>query len=304
MDNICKICGNEFTERSHFWKIHKIKESDYYQNFYVSVDLLTGELLPFKSPEQYLTSDFVGKDNLKKYLESKPKEEGLLYLTNWLNKRKQLKNYKFSPSHFELRTLCYPSIKFFHSFYGKNSYENLCDEIDLEVRYDYNQKLEYNDIEPEILIDTREQSVLDIKVNKEIVKLDYADYSCKNNPFNVLIERKSLQDAIGSLSSGFGRLSKEVQRAKDNNAHIIILIESKISNLFGFNHLKYIRSEATPEYILHRIRDLLLKFDNIQICCVDGRIKASEFIINLYKLKNDPRKIDWQYYYDVKKILV
>jgi hypothetical protein len=302
MDNICKICGEEFTERAHFWKKHRTKESDYYQKFYESLDLFTGELIPFKSPEQYLTSDFVGKDNLKKYLQSKTKEEGLLYLTNWLNKRKILKGYIYAPSNFELRTLCYPSIKFFHNFYGKNSYENICDEISLDVRYDYNQILEYNNIEPEILIDTREQSVLDIKTNKEIIKLDFGDYSARNNKFNIFIERKSLQDAISSLSSGFDRLCREMQRAKDSNANIIILIESKISNLFGFNHLKYIRSEATPDYILHRIRDLLLKFENVQICCVDGRVKASEFIINLYKLKNDPRKIDFQYMIDNKFI--
>ncbi len=302
MDNICKICEKEVTERGHFWKLHRVKECDYYQRFYESKDKLTGELIPFKSPEQYLNSDFVDKNNLKKYLEKVSKEDGLLYLKNWLNNRKQLKNYVYSPSHFELRTLCYPSVKFFHNFYGKDSYENICKEIGLINRYDYNQKLEYTNIEPEILIDTREQILLNIKGDKEITKLNFGDYSAKYNPFNVFVERKSIQDFLGSVSSGYDRISREFQRAKDNNAHIIVLIESKISNLFGFKHLGYLHTEASADYILHRTRDLLLKFDNVQICCVNGRLEAAKFITNLYKLKNDPKTIDFQYMVDNKVI--
>ncbi len=302
MDNICKICEKEIDGRAHFWKNHRVKESDYYQKFYESKDLLTGELIPFKSPEQYLTSDFIDKNNLKKYLEKVSKKESILYCKNWLNNRKESKGYIYSPSHFELRTLCYPSIKFFHSFYGNNSYENLCKEIGLINRYDYNQELKYTNIEPEILIDTREQSVLNIKCNKEIIKLNFGDYTAKNNPFNIFVERKSIQDFLGTLSSGFDRLCKEIQRAKDKNSYIIILLESKISNLFGFKHLGYIHTEASADYILHRSRELLLKFENVQICCVDGRVKASEFIVNLFKMENNPRTIDWQYAVDCKKI--
>lgn len=302
MDNICKICELEITERGHFWKAHRIKESQYYEKFYESKDKLTGELIPFKSPEQYLHSDFVDKNNLKKYLETISKEDGLLYLKVWLKTRRELKGYIYSPSHFELRTLCYPSVKFFHHFYGKDSYEKICEEIGLINRYNYNQKLEYSNVEPEILIDTREQSVLSIKSLKEIVKLNFGDYAAKNNPFNVFVERKSIQDFLGSVSSGFDRISREFQRAKDNNAHIIILIESKISNLFGFKHLGYLHTEASADYILHRSRELLLKYDNVQICCVNGRSEAANFITNLYKLKNDPKTIDFQYMVDTKQI--
>ncbi len=302
MDNICKICNLEVSEKSHFWKTHKIKIEDYYKKYFPKADLLTGEQIPFKSPEQYLSSDFTDKNNLKKYLESVTKEKGLSYLCEWLKKRAKDKNLVYSPSQFELRTLCYPSIKFFHKFYGEHAYGTICHFAELKDRYDYKQKLEYDDSIPEILIDTREQTVLNLKCPKEIIKLNFADYSCKENKFNVFVERKSVQDFLGSVSSGFDRLCREMQRAKDSNAHIIILIESKISNLFGFEHLGFIHSEASADFILKRARDLLVKFDNVQICCVDGRAKASEFIVNLYKMKNDPRAVDFQFCVDSKLI--
>ena len=300
MDNICKICNLEVLEKSHFWKAHRTKIEDYYKKYFPKFDLLTEEQIPFKSPEQYMSSDFIDKNHLKKYLESVTKEKGLAYLCGWLKKRAKEKNLVYSPSQFELRTLCYPSVKFFNKFYGEQSYKTLCCFAGLKDRYNYQQKLEYDDIIPEILIDTREQSVLNFKCPKEIIKLNFGDYSVKNNRFNVFVERKSIQDALGSLSSGFDRLCREMQRAKDADAHIIILIESKISNLFGFEHLGFIHSEASADFILKRARDLLVKFDNVQICCVDGRVRASEFIIGLYKMKNDPRTVDFQYLVDCK----
>ncbi len=300
MDNICKICNESVSERAHFWKKHRIKESNYYAQYFPRFDLLTNEPIEFKSPEQYFHTDFKDKNSLKKYLEKIDKVDGLSYLSKWMAKRQETKNLIYAPSHFELRTLCYPSIKFFHKFYGKYSYENICSLIGLNNRYNYNQELEYSDHEPEILIDTREQSVLQFRCQKEIIKLDFADYSVRGN--KMFVERKSLQDFIGSLSSGFDRLCNEMQRAKDCHASIIILVESKFSNLLGFNHLGYLHTEATADYILKRARDLLLKFENVQICCVDGRIKASEFIVNLYKMKNDTKTVDFQYMVDCKMI--
>lgn len=303
MDNLCKICNESVIERSHFWKKHRKKESEYYKEFFPKYDLLTKELIPFKSPESYFNADFINKNNLKKWLESVSKEDGLMYLKNWLYRRKELKKLIYAPSNFELRTLCYPSIKYFHKKYGQGSYEIICLSLGLVNRYDYNQKLEYSNIEPEILIDTREQSILKFNGEREVKKLNFADYAAKNNPFSIYVERKSIQDFIGSVSSGFDRLCREMQRAKDNNAHIIILIESKISNLFGFEHVGYLHSQASADYILKQARDLLLKFDNVQICCVDGKTRAAEFIVNLYKMKNDTKTIDFQYEIDCGNIL-
>ena len=49
-----------------------------------------------------------------------------------------------------------PSIAFYHDFWGRGSYEKICLELGLQLRYDYNKlyKIKYNP--QEILIDTRE----------------------------------------------------------------------------------------------------------------------------------------------------
>lgn len=294
----CLICQEEILERSHHWKRHKTKESNYYQKYYPKFDLFTKESIIFKSPDSYFLTDFNDKNNLKKYLESLSKENGLQYLKNWLLKRKEVKNLIYSPSQIELRTLMFPSIKSFHKIYGKNSYELLCKELNLINRYDYNQTIEYNNIIPEIIIDTRENKLLKFNCNIEIRKLNVGDYSCDINHYKINVERKSIQDFLGSITSGFERFSREMERAEKLGIYIIILIESKINNLFGFKHLGYIHTEASADYVNKRMRDLLSQYPNIQICCVDGRIKASEFIVNLYRLKNDPRTIDFQYYID------
>jgi len=301
MNNKCLICGDEISERSHFWKKHRKKESQYYQEYYNFKDLLTGEQIEFKSPEQYFNTDFKDKNNLKKYLETNSKDKGLKYLTDWLKKRKELKKLQFAPSHFELRTLCYPSIKFIHSFYGADSYENICKEVGLKIRFDYNQKIEQIEIKPKIIKDTREVRGINFE-NIEVKKLDEGDYAAEFNPFNIFIERKSLADAIGTLGAGFDRFEREVARSEQKGKYLIMLIESKISNFFGFNKLGYIHGDASTDYILKRARDILSKYENFQICCVDGRIKAKEFIEKIYSLKNNPRTIDFQYEIDCKKI--
>ena len=75
MDNVCKICNQIVKQRKHYWFVHKIKEVDYYCQYEPKFDLWDKSLIPFKSPDSYLLTDFISKPNLKKYIESKSKEE-------------------------------------------------------------------------------------------------------------------------------------------------------------------------------------------------------------------------------------
>src|SRR5437879_2123446 len=101
---ICKICNQKTGERRHFWLEHKIKEKDYYLKYEPKFDLLTKEIIDFKNPEQYESTDFTDKRHLKKYLENHDKEEGLNYCKNWLLRRKNNKSLIYSPSNFEVRS--------------------------------------------------------------------------------------------------------------------------------------------------------------------------------------------------------
>lgn len=300
MDNICKICNQPFIERSHFWKSHKIKESDYYVKYELKFDKLNNNSIPFKSPEQYRLQDFENKNNLKKYLESNSKEIGLEYLKNWLNRRKELKNLIHSPSEWETRTLFFPSIKFFHKFFGQNSYENICQEIGLINRYDYNQILEFENKELNFIVDTRENSVLDVP-NKIIKKLDVGDYSIEGS--NLIIEKKSLVDLCGTLSQNFDRFERELDRCKTNNQYLIILVEEKFSNMASIAYLPHTkRIKSTSEYIFHQVRQILNLYpQNCQIVCLDGKKEAVKFVKRVFQLKNTPQTVDFQYVIDTNK---
>lgn len=299
MDNICKICDQEVTEKSHFWKNHKIKEKDYYEQYIPKSDLFTNEPIIFKNPEQYFLTDFNDKRNLKKYLESKSKKEGLDYLELWISKRKQIKDLTYAMPEFECKSLCFPSIKFIRDFFGLDCYDCICLTNKLQLRHDYNQKLEIdNNKELNFICDSREQNILRLP-NMQIAALNYGDYTIENS--NIYIERKSLSDAISTLSGGFERLKKEIERCKENNHYLVILIEEKYSNLQGFEYMPHIHSKCDWIFISHRIRELLHEYPlTIQFLAVDGRKESVRVMEKIFKLNNDINSLDLQYLYNQK----
>ena len=301
MDNICKICNEIVLKDSHYYKNHKIKISDYHLKYFPKYDLYTKEQLLFKNKENYFNSDFNNKINLKKYLESISKENGLEYLKNWLLKRKENKNLIYAPSHFELKTLQYPSIKFFHKYYGLNSYEQICEDLNLIVRYDYNQKITLENKQLNFVVDTRENSILDVP-NKQIQKLDVGDYTIENS--NIIIEKKSLVDFCGTLSKGFYRFIKELERTKNNNKYLIILVEEKFNNIQSIKYLPHTKKiKATSDFIFHRARQILNLYPlNCQIACCDGKKDSINLIKHIFSIKNDSRTIDYQYLLDTNQI--
>lgn len=300
MNNICKICNQPIESARHFYTNHKIKEKSYYETYYGFKDKLTNELIEFKSVDNYFLTDFVSRVNLKKYLESISKEEGLEYLKSWLKRRKDIKDIIYAPGEFECRSLLFPSIKFINSFYGNGVYEFICNESGLIVKYNYKQELKIdNNKELNFIVDSREQSLLDVP-NKQIGKLDVGDYTVTGS--NIIIERKSLTDFCGTLSKGFDRFCRELDRCRENDNYLIILMEEKFNNI---NSLKYLphtkRIKATPEFILYRARKISVDYADIcQIVCVDGRKNAVEFIEKIYKLENNIKTIDFQYIIDSK----
>jgi len=303
MDNTCKICNQLVSERSHFWKIHKIKEKDYYERYETKFDKLTMELIEFKNPEQYKLTDFQNKINLRKYLESKTKKEGLDYLEWWIYKRKELKNLIYSMGEFECKSLCFPSISYIQKKFGEDCYDYICSINKLILKYNYKQILETdNNKELNFICDSREQNLLKFP-NVQISTLNYGDYSIENNNDRIFIERKSLTDAISSLSGGYERLNREIDRSKLDNGYLIFLIEEKYSNLQSFEYMPHIHSKCNWIFISHQIRELIQKYPlNIQFLAVDGRKEAVRVIEKIFRLKNNIRNIDLQFFYNKKDL--
>ena len=82
--------------------------------------------------------------NLKKYLESMPKEDGLQYLKNWLSRRKEIKNLNIAPMEFECKSLMFPSLIYWDKKYGINTYNKICSDLELYI-CDYNSRPIYNE---------------------------------------------------------------------------------------------------------------------------------------------------------------
>lgn len=301
MNKMCKICSQEFSERSHFWKVHKIKEKDYYEKHSPKFDLLTQERIEFSNPEKYELDNFKDKRNLKKYLELN-KEQGFEYLINWLKKRKDLKNLEFGPAQFELKALQYPGIKFIEEFYGLGSYKKICETVNLKTRFNYNQNINFKNKDLEFIMDSREQKGFSLN-NYQIAALPYGDYTIKDNK-EIYVERKSIMDAISTVTSGFDRFCREVERCKNDNNYLIVLIEEKFQNLLSFPYLPHCkRTKVTVEYFHHQIREIYQKYPlNIQFLAVNGREESVNTLSKIFKINDNIREIDLQYEYDRNRL--
>jgi len=309
MSVICKVDGKEFKDEKSLhlalkgYGLNKVK---YYQTYYTRRDLLTNELINFKTKEQYLASDFNDKNNMKKWLKEQPLEKTQEYCKELLIKRKQNKNLTYSPTQVELRTIMAPSIIFYNKIF--KDYYNICSSIGLENKFihpnlidnQFKNKLSQKDI---IYVDTREQSWLKFDVPFEIKTLSFGDYACSNDNCNCFIERKSLSDFISTLSvKNYDRFKNEINKALNNNSYIIVMVEETLSNALSFKYLPHIskKIKATPEYIFHNVRELLQNYNNLQFLFVDGRKEMTRIIEAIFSSKCFYKKIDLQLAYDMK----
>jgi hypothetical protein len=309
MSVICKIDGKEFKDEKslHFalkgYGLNKVK---YYQTYYERRDLLTNELINFKTKEQYLNSDFNDKNNMKKWLKEQSLDKAQEYCKNLLIKRKEMKNLIYSPTQVELRTIMAPSIIFYNKIF--KDYYDTCSSIGLENKYvhpkligdNFKNKLTQKDT---IFVDTREQSWLKFDIPFEIKTLSFGDYACSNDNCGCFIERKSLSDFISTLSvKNYDRFKNEIEKALKNNSYIIVMVEETLSNALSFQYLPHIskKIKATPEYIFHNVRELLQNYSNLQFLFVDGRKEMTRIIEAIFASKCFYKKIDLQLAYDMK----
>ena len=309
MSVICKVDGKEFKDDKALhmalkgYGLNKVK---YYQKYFERRDLLTNELINFKTKEQYLNSDFNDKNNMKKWLKVQAPEKAQKYCKELLIKRKEVKNLTYSPTQVELRTIMAPSIIFYNTIF--KDYYDICSSIGLENKFihpnlvedHFKNKLTNKDT---IYVDTREQSWLKFDIFFEIKTLGFGDYACSNDNCGCFIERKSLSDFISTLSvKNFDRFKNEIEKAKKNNSYIIVMVEEKLTSALSFQYLPHIskKIKATPEYIFHNVRELLQTYDNLQFLFVDGRGEMTRIIESIFASNCFYKKIDLQLAYDMK----
>lgn len=300
MNNVCKICNEEFAANNHFWRAHGIKESEYYVKYIPRFSKHTGEPIRFKNRDFYLNSDFNDKTEMKQWLNNNP-EEAKVYMVELLKKRKEQKDLKYTLSEVELRSLGLPSVAWYKKAFG--DYNKLAKSIGFKKRFNYPDALNYiwKDFTKEVVfVDTREQTPLTFdNVPTEKKTLSYGDYTLSNNS-GIYIERKTLSDFVNTVGPNIERFCKEIERAKKDKAYLVVLIESPLIQALSFNYLPHMRfaTKSTPDFVFHNVRKLMQTYKNIQFVFVNGRRMASETIIKIYYHSHLIKNLDLQYCYD------
>lgn len=301
---ICKVdntshADNEALHR-HLRKF-KISQAEYYMENFPRFDLLTGEKIEFKSFEQYFSTRFANKNNMKKWFKENPEKNADMAIA-MLKERMEKKGLTIAPMEVEMVSSGLPSIAFYE---GKGGYEKICDDLGMNILYDYSiSKTAFRDEQLEIVIDTRENKPFKFLKHKTIEeKLDFGDYAICGKENEIAIERKSLTDLIGSFVSNFDRVEREFKRAKEKNAYLIVLCEESLATAMSFNHIPYIRryTKLRPEVLFHNIRELIQKY-NFQFVFCDGVQRATEVAEKIFLYDGDIRRVDIQYAIDKKKI--
>jgi len=306
----CKACDQEFeTERklhSHLKK-HDLRIAAYYQQYYPRYDLYDGKIIKFKSKEYYLNTEFNTKSNRLKWLDKLPLSEAKKYLKKILLDRKEKKALTYSPCQVELRSLAFPSVISFEKKFP--DYYKLCKSLGFKNKYRQAQSIvtAKSKKDCKIYVDSREQLPLKFNLPTEVKGLKFGDYALseKSLTCNCYIERKTLADFISTISVlNYDRFCREIERAAENDANLIIVIEDSLTHALSFPFLPYIskKIKVTPEFIFHKVRDMIQKYDHIQFLFVNGRKESVRVIEKIFFSKCIYKKIDLQLSYD-KKIL-
>lgn len=304
---ICHICSQEISDNKHFFRSHKLSFSEYIAKYEPRQDLLTGEAIPFKGDyDRYMDTDFVNRNNLKKWLATKSIPECQSYCFNLLKKRVERKKLKYLPTHIELKSVLCPSPIYFDDiFKSEGGYLGLAAKLGVEKRFQeniyFNDKLFENTT---ILIDTREQKPAKLSIPSKIVGLKFGDYALDGEQ-KVVIERKSLSDFLGTLSSrNLERFEREIVRAAEASSYIVVLVEDQLSRALAFDKLPWISKQikCSPDYIFGNVRELLQKYKNIQFLFCDGRLEMSRLIPIILNNQEFCKEYDLQKLYDTKRL--
>ena len=302
----CRICKTSFEDdkslHGHL-KAHKLHVFEYYQTVFPRYDLYDNSLIAFKNKKQYFESDFNSVKNMRLWLEKCDPTKRTEYLKSVLLKRREEKQLIYTPCQVELRSLKIPGMNYLNSIFG--NYYEFCENLGFKNRHQLLQKLRKKDVfkssEAKIIIDSREQKPLELDSKSEVKGLKFGDYALEGSD-NICIERKSINDFIGTLSGGYERFEREIIRAKEAKSYMIILIEEPLSNAVKFNVLEQIYKKGmkvTPEYIFHNVRELIQKYNHIQFLFVKDREEASEMVKKIFCYGEQIKIIDLQFMYDI-----
>ena len=80
------------------------------------------------------------------------------------------------------------------------------------------------------------------------------------------------------MTSGYSRFKKELDRAKENNCKIILLIEGSLSEIYG----GYEHSEFSGPSMVKKLFTLWVKYDLVPVFC-NNREEMKDIILETFE---------------------
>jgi hypothetical protein len=313
MDKVtCKSCNEEFANDAalhrHIRK-HKLHIPEYYQNYWPRYDKFDGKLIEFRNKEQYFSTDFNDRNNLRGWIQVTDQSVVRAYARAKLETRKDKKGLIYTPSQVELRTTMLPPITSYDRLFG--NYYELCAELGLKNRFHVTNRIldTANPIrEFQILVDNREQRPLSFTHNQtEWATIKFGDYACSDSAYSCdcHIERKSAPDFVGTYSGGYDRFCREMDRCVEAKSYMVVLVEETLYRMLRFNYMEEAfvsKTRVNPEFIFHNIRKLIQTYENLQFLFVEGREEAARIIKRIFNSNCSYKNVDLQLLYDTGAI--
>lgn len=264
----CKTCQKEFTSDKSLdahLKVHG-GVAEYYSTWYPRRDLYDDTFIEFKNKKQYLSSFFNSHENRLLFFRD---NSGILakdILEKEFRDNREHKNYSFLPCENYLNLSKLAGVSDIKKIFG--NCKEFCEKSKIEQYYTSNIPKNFwaNTEELEnivVHVDTREQKPFKFK-NLVYNKLDFGDYTAVGDHYSkTFVDRKSAADFLGTFSSqaNFDRFKREIERAKDFNSFLFVLVETTIKDLPEIAGSKkyYKNFDKLQSFAFHNVRDILIK---------------------------------------------
>lgn len=296
----CKECGELFPAlkslHAHLKK-HEMYLGDYYVKHYPRYNKLTGKLLQFKNYEEYFEKDFTNRSQMIEWCNKANEDEVKDYLIQVLKNRIIKKKLEYAPGTVELYTVGLPPMQLYRKFFG--SYSKACSLCGIESFFkNALPDVFHNDCRDfKIYIDTREQQPLKFN-NSEPLKLDIGDYAIGGDEYAYThVDRKSFGDFCSTMSVGYKRFARELERCRDLGCYLFIVTETDLYKMGERN--RFSPKKYKLDYVFHNMRELQHEFkDNCQFVFSGSRSSSQILIPKLLVHGKKLWNVDMQYYLD------
>lgn len=307
----CRECQKDFKSSKlllkHLTAEEKMLHAEYFQRYYPKRDLHTGFTIEYSGNYERYFNNPKFKDRLtfQNYIKQLAPAEIEEAFAELFERRVTDKGVKKPLCQVELRSWFFPSLTgmeyLVNPRWAIDRYPKECERVGLNSCFDYGKELELN-LCLDLVIDSREKKPL---FKGEVIGLPFGDYAeCADPKNKVVVERKSLGDAIGTLGKGLKRFEKEIGRAAAADSYIVVLVEENLDTCYQFNPLvKGFRGSYGGKMLFAKASYLFQQYNNVQFLFVNSRDESRRVIPYLLGFDTDSvSKIDLQYFYD-KKLL-